>query len=103
SGVPEAITGECSADADAHAWAVQRDDGSWLFDGLIPTPELKDRLALKELPEEDRVRYSTLAGMSMLLLARLPETAAAVEWEGWRFEVVDLAGKRVDKVLAHAL
>jgi putative hemolysin len=82
---------------------VQRDDGSWLFDGLIPTPELKDRLALKELPEEDRGRYNTLAGMIMLLLGRLPEETDAVEWEGWRFEVVDLDGKRVDKVLASAL
>ena len=69
----------------------------------IPVPELKDRLALKELPEEDRGRYNTLAGMIMLLLGRLPETADAVEWEGWRFEVVDLDGKRVDKVLATAL
>ena len=101
--VLEAITGEFSTETDADSWAVQRDDGSWLFDGLIPTPELKDRLALKELPEEDRGRYNTLAGMIMLLLGRLPETADSVEWEGWRFEVVDLDGKRVDKVLAQAL
>jgi len=101
--VLEAITGEFSADTDADAWAVQRDDGSWLFDGLIPTPELKDRLGLKELPEEDRGRYNTLAGMIMLLLGRLPDEADWVEWEGWRFEVVDLDGKRVDKVLASAL
>jgi len=101
--VLEAITGEFTTEADTDSWAVQREDGSWLFDGLIPTPELKDRLALKELPEEDRGRYNTLAGMIMLLLGRLPETADHVEWEGWRFEVVDLDGKRVDKVLAQAL
>ena len=101
--VLEAITGEFSTKTDADSWAVQRADGSWLFDGLIPTPELKDRLDLKELPEEDRGRYNTLAGMVMLLLGRLPETADAVEWEGWRFEVVDLDGKRFDKVLATAL
>ena len=47
---------------------MQRADGSWLMDGLIPVPELKDRLDLKELPEEDRGRYNTLAGMVMLLL-----------------------------------
>ena len=52
---------------------MQRDDGSWLMDGLIPVPELKDRLELKELPEEDRGRYNTLAGMIMLLLGRLPQ------------------------------
>jgi len=101
--VLEAITGEFSTATEDDSWAVQRSDGSWLFDGLIPTPELKDRLALKELPEEDRGRYNTLAGMIMLLLGRLPETADSVEWEGWRFEVVDLDGKRVDKVLASAL
>jgi len=96
----EAITGEFTALSDEDAWAVKRPDGSWLLDGLIPVPELKDRLELKELPEEDRGRYNTLAGMIMLLLGRLPHTADAVVWQGWRFEVVDLDGKRVDKVLA---
>ena len=97
--VLEAITGEFTTPSD-DAWAVQRDDGSWLFDGLIPVPELKDRLELKDLPEEGRGRYNTLAGMIMLLLGRLPHTTDSVEWEGWRFEVVDLDGKRIDKVLA---
>ena len=101
--VLEAITGEFTTPADGDAWAIQRDDGSWLFDGLIPVPELKDRLDLKDLPEEDRGRYNTLAGMVMLLLGRLPQTTDSVEWEGWRFEVIDLDGKRVDKVLASAL
>jgi putative hemolysin len=97
--VLEAITGEFGPESD-EAWAVQRDDGSWLMDGLIPAPEFKDRLDIKALPEEDRGRYNTLAGMVMLLLGRLPRTADRVEWEDWRFEVVDLDGKRVDKVLA---
>ena len=95
----EAIAGEFSAPADENAWAVERADGSWLLDGLIPAPELKDRLGLKELPEEERGRYNTLAGMIMLLLGRLPRTADRVDWQGWRFEVVDMDGKRVDKVL----
>jgi magnesium and cobalt exporter, CNNM family len=95
----EAITGEFTSPAGDEPWAVQREDGSWLIDGLIPVPELKDRLEIKELPEEDRGRYNTLAGMIMLLLGRLPRVADAVLWEGWRFEVVDLDGKRVDKVL----
>jgi putative hemolysin len=97
--VLEAITGEFGTATDEDAWAVRRDDGSWLLDGLIPVPELKDRLEIKELPEEDRGRYNTLAGMIMLLLGRLPRTADSVDWDGWRFEVVDLDGKRVDKVL----
>ncbi len=97
--VLEAITGEFTTPSADDAWAVQRDDGSWLIDGLIPVPELKDRLGLKELPDEDRGRYNTLAGMTMLLLGRLPQTADVVDWGGWRFEVVDLDGKRVDKLL----
>ncbi len=101
--VLEAIAGEFSAPADDDAWAVQREDGSWLMDGLIPVHELKDRLGFKELPEEDRGRYNTLAGMVMLLLGRLPRTTDHVDWEGWRFEVVDLDGKRVDKLLASRL
>ncbi len=101
--VMETITGEFTTPAAEDAWAIQRADGSWLFDGLIPVPELKDRLSLKDLPEEDRGRYNTLAGMVMLLLGRLPQTTDSVEWESWRFEVVDLDGKRVDKVLATAL
>jgi putative hemolysin len=97
--VLEAITGEFGAQGGEDAWAVQRADGSWLLDGLIPVTELKDRLELKDLPEEEEGRYNTLAGMIMLLLGRLPHTTDRVEWEGWSFEVVDLDGKRVDKVL----
>ncbi len=97
--VLEAITGELGTPADEDAWAIQREDQSWLMDGLIPVTELKDRLELKEMPEEDRGRYNTLAGMIMLLLGRLPRTTDRVDWQGWRFEVVDLDGKRVDKVL----
>ena len=101
--VLEAIAGEFTAPTDTDSWAVQREDGSWLLDGLIPATELKDRLGLKGLPEEDRDRYNTLAGLIMLLLGRLPHVADVVEWESWRFEVVDLDGKRVDKVLVTRL
>ena len=94
----EAITGEFKPRNAEDQWAVRRDDGSWLLDGLIPVPELKDRLGLKSLPEEER--YHTVSGMLMMLLGRLPQTADRVEWQGWRFEVVDMDGKRIDKVLA---
>jgi len=97
--VLEAITGEFTTPSSDDSWAVRRSDGSWLLDGLIPVPELKDRLEIKDLPEEDRGRYNTLAGMVMLLLGRLPHTGDVVQWDAWRFEVVDLDGKRVDKVL----
>ncbi|MDO9234933.1 MAG: hemolysin family protein [Aquabacterium sp.] len=101
--VLEAITGEFTPQEASEAWAIQREDGSWLIDGLIPMPELKDRLVMKVLPDEDRGRYNTLAGMVMLLLGHLPKTTDTVEWDGWRFEVVDMDGKRIDKILASRL
>lgn len=94
----EAITGEFKPRNAEDQWAVRREDGTWLLDGLIPVPELKDRLELESLPEEER--YHTLSGMLMVLLGRLPQTADRVEWRDWRFEVVDMDGKRIDKVLA---
>jgi len=101
--VIEAITGEFKTHRSEDAWAVRRDDGSWLLDGLIPIPELTDRLALRSIPEEGRERYHTLAGMLMLLLGRLPTTGDHVDWEGWRLEIVDMDGRRIDKVLAERL
>jgi putative hemolysin len=73
--VVEAITGEFRPRDPQNSWAVQREDGSWLLDGHIPVPELKDRLQLSAVPEEDRGRYHTLSGMMMLLTGRLPKEA----------------------------
>jgi putative hemolysin len=99
----EAITGELQPGAQIDAWATQREDGSWLLDGLMPVGELKVRLGLDELPDEDRGRYNTVAGLLMSVSGHLPTTGERIECEGWRFEVVDLDGKRIDKVLATCL
>lgn len=99
----EAIAGEFKTPRVEDAWAIQRQDGSWLLDGLIPIPELKDRLGFTLVPEEELGRYNTLSGMVMLLLGRVPRTGDAVEWAGWRFEIVDMDGRRIDKVLATRL
>lgn len=96
----EAITGEFHPRDPKTSWAVQRNDGSWLLDGHIPVPELKDRLHLTSVPEEERGRYHTLSGMMMLLTGRLPNVADTVNWEDWQFEIVDMDGKTIDKVLA---
>lgn len=101
--VLEAVTGEFQSEELDDAWAVQREDGSWLLDGLIPVPELKDQLKLNTVPEEGKARFHTLSGMVMWLLERLPQTGDVVTWEGWRLEVVDLDRKRIDKVLASPL
>ncbi|MEJ7930695.1 hemolysin family protein [Ramlibacter sp. AN1015] len=96
----EAITGELQPVEKTEAWATRREDGSWLLDGTMPISELKARLAIRELPEEDRGRYNTLAGLLMAESGRLPGVGERIECAGWRFEVVDLDGKRIDKVLA---
>jgi len=96
----EAITGELHPSAKTEAWAVQRDDGSWLLDGMMPVSELKARLDMDDLPLEDRGRYNTLAGLLMAVSGHMPVTGERIECQGWQFEVVDLDGKRVDKVLA---
>lgn len=98
--VLEALTGEFRSRDPEDVWAVQRADGSWLLDGLIPILELKDRLDLKSVPEEQKGRYNTLSGMMMWLIGNLPRTGDLAEWQGWRLEVIDLDGNRIDKVLA---
>jgi putative hemolysin len=96
----EAITGELQPVAQAEAWATRREDGSWLLDGQMPVAELKARLDIRELPEEERGRYNTLAGLLMSVSGRLPATGERIDCGDWMFEVIDLDGKRIDKVLA---
>ena len=99
----EAITGELQPGAQVDAWATRREDGSWLIDGLMPVGELKVRLDLEELPEEERGRYNTVAGLLMFVSGHLPEVGERIECAGWLFEVLDLDRKRIDKVLASRL
>jgi putative hemolysin len=96
----EAITGELKPGASTNAWATQRADGSWLLDGLMPLQELKARLEIDELPQEDKGRYNTVAGLVMAVSGKIPAVGETVEAGQWLFEVVDLDGKRIDKVLA---
>ncbi len=99
----EAITGELQTGTHLDAWATLREDGSWLIDGLMPVSELKARLDIRDLPEEDRGRYNTVAGLLMSVSGHLPLTGEKIECAGWIFEVVDLDGKRIDKVLVSGL
>jgi putative hemolysin len=80
--------------------AVQRKDGSWLLDGRLPTDEIKETLGIRSLPYEDTSYYQTLSGLVMLCLDHIPNTGDSFTCFGWRFEVVDMDGFRVDKVLA---
>ncbi len=79
--------------------AVQREDGTWLVDGRLHIDDLKERLGIRELPEEEAGGFSTVGGLVMTVLGRVPSTAERFDVPGWRFEVVDMDGTRVDKVL----
>jgi len=78
---------------------VLRDDGSWLFDGMIQIDELKEHLGIERLPEEEEGRYETLSGLMMAVLNRIPLTGDYFDWNDFRFEVVDMDGRRVDRVM----
>ncbi len=97
----QALAGEFKPADPSDVWAVQRDDGSWLLDGLMPVLELQDTLGLTGVPDEERAQYHTLSGMIMWMFGRVPETGDMTEWQGWVLEVVDLDGNRIDKVLAY--
>jgi len=102
--VLEAITGELlQTSSPEKTWATPRGDGSWLLDGLMPISELKARLGLTDLPHEDKGRYNTVAGLVLVLAGRLPRTGERFEGVQWSFEVVDMDGRRIDKVLAKPL
>ena len=99
----EAITGELQPGAQVDAWATQREDGSWLIDGVMPVSELKARLDIRELPDQEKGRYNTVAGLLQSVSGRLLKTGEQIDCAGWRFEVIDLDGRRIDKVLASGL
>ena len=97
--VLEAIVGDIPAlDDEGEPDAVQRDDGSWLLDGMMSVDELQMLLDLDELPE-DADDYDTVGGLFMAQSGRIPAVGDKFEWQGLRFEVVDMDGHRVDKVL----
>ena len=98
--VLEALVGEMPDEDEPTGEAiVRREDGSWLVDGLLAAEELKERLGLEELPREAGADYQTVGGMVMDTLGRVPAEGDRFEWEGYSFEVLDMDGQRVDKVL----
>ena len=95
------VLGEFRSDADSdEPRAVQRNDGSWLLAGSLPVDEMAERLGFVLPPSHD---YHTVAGFILAQLQHMPKTGEAVACYGWRFEVVDLDGRRIDKALATVL
>lgn len=91
------LTSESVDEADLPI--VQRPDGSWLVDGSLPTEDLRELLSLAQFPNNADHDYNTIAGMVIARFGRIPHVGESFAWQGWRFEVVDLDGARVDKLL----
>lgn len=96
----DSLIGEIPSSGSAESAFVQREDGSWLFEGDISIPELMDSLKLQSVPEKDKGRYHTASGLILLLLGSIPTVGQSVIWEDWRLEVIDMDGRRIDKILA---
>jgi putative hemolysin len=96
----EAITGDLAVSQERSGEVVRRDDGSWLLDGALPVHEVRDVLEIDDpLPGEENGEYETLGGFLMSRLERIPDVGDTTIWSGHRFEVVDMDGRRVDRVL----
>ncbi|OPY44339.1 MAG: hypothetical protein A4E42_01037 [Methanoregulaceae archaeon PtaU1.Bin222] len=96
----EAIVGDVrSAGEPVETPIVVREDGSWLIDGSTPVEDIKDILSVEAFPGEDEGQYHTIAGLIMYVLNRIPSTGDYVELGDLRYEVVDMDGNRVDKVM----
>jgi len=96
----EEIVGDIPSPENAdEAQAVQREDGSWLVDGLLPVDDFREALDLAEMPGQDQGIYQTVGGFVVMNLGRMPAATDAFDWQGWRFEVMDMDGPRVDKIL----
>ena len=79
--------------------AVQRKDGSWLLDGMLSVEEFKELFHIEDLPGEKKDSFQTLGGFLFTQMGRVPSVAESFEWNTLRFEIVDMDGKRIDKVL----
>jgi len=88
-----------SIDQPEDPQAVQREDGSWLLDGMLAVEEFWELFGIKELTGDQRGNFHTLGGFVIMQLGRIPTAADHFEWNGLRFEVMDMDGNRVDKVL----
>jgi CBS domain-containing protein len=96
----EAIVGDISSVEELpEVPAVQRADGSWLLDGMLPVDKFKEIFGIKQLPEEERGYYQTLGGFVMMHMKHIPSAGQYFEWGGLGFEVLDMDLHRVDKVL----
>ncbi len=96
----EALVGDLPEPGrDEEPSVTQRADGSWLVDGMLPIDQLKDTIGMARLPDEDEASYQTVAGLVMDQLRRIPKASDWFDIDDYRFEVVDMDGRRIDKVM----
>lgn len=96
----EAITGDLAVTQESSGEVVRLNEGCWSFDGALPAHEVRDILEVDSpLPGEEQGEFETLGGFLMSRLERIPTIGDETEWDGFRFEVVDMDGRRVDRVL----
>lgn len=93
----DAVAGAFRSDEGDQEEAVQREDGSWLLSGLMPVDEMAHLLSL---PLPEKPAYNTVAGFVISEFGRIPRLGDCINSGNWRFEIVDMDGRRVDKVLA---
>jgi putative hemolysin len=104
SDIVEAILGAVEATGmEEEPPVVQREDGSWLVDGMWPVDLFQDFFHLTSLPDQEEVDYQTVGGMIMAILEQVPAAGDHVQVDGYRLEVVDMDGRRVDKVLVQKI
>ena len=94
---------QASENSDEDALVVVRDDGSLLVDGSLPNDDLRELLGGVALPDGDEADYNTIAGLVIEHFGRIPHVGEHLDWAGWRIEVIDLDGARIDKLLVQKL
>jgi putative hemolysin len=98
--IMEAVVGDLpSLDESDEGYAVQREDGSYLVDALMPIGDFKQLFDVDQLPGEEQVRIESVSGFVLLHLGRIPQVAESFEAAGLKFEIMDMDGQRIDRIL----
>ena len=96
------LAGQVEEDNDDN-WAKEQDENYWILNGSIPILELKDKLQLSELPDEEKGYYSILNGFLTYLSGKIPQKGDTIEWKNWKFEIIEMDGTKIDKLIAYKL
>ncbi len=96
------LAGQVEEDNEEN-WAKEQDENSWILNGSIPILELKDKLQITELPNEEKGYYSILNGFITYLSGNIPKKGDIIEWNNWKFEILEMDGTKINKLIAHKI